>query len=88
MEKKRVEKGENYYYINAFGEVAFDIDYHIGIANQNYEIGNYFRSKESAEAMVSKLYAVFAGADVIQMPSEEDASFESANLLGLSGHKI
>lgn len=72
MEKTRVPKGEHYYYINVFGEVVVDLDYRIDIDNQKYKNGNYFLDKESAESMARKLRAVLAGADVIEMPSEDE----------------
>lgn len=35
-------------------------------------IGDCFSTKEEADAMVNKFKAVLQGADVIEMPSEED----------------
>lgn len=35
-------------------------------------LGNYFHTKEEAESMARKLRAVLNGAEVIEMPSEEE----------------
>lgn len=41
-------------------------------SDMDYANGNYFNTKEEAEAMADKIRKVLNGADVIEMPSEED----------------
>lgn len=72
MEKTRVPKGEKYWYIYDRFEVAFSIEDNSPISNKHFETNNYFHTQEEAESMASKLRAVLKGADVLEMPSEED----------------
>lgn len=75
MEKKRVEKGEIYWYVTNVCdgvEVIPTREYNTYADKASYESGNYFITKDSAESTAKKLRAVFKGADVIQMPSEEE----------------
>lgn len=84
---ERVMKGEEYYTINICGVIESHVELYMSFDNSCYESGNYFITSEQALAMIEKLKKVLKGADVIEMPSEEDASFESAYLLDLSGHE-
>lgn len=71
---ERVEKGEKYYVLlmDKFGIYPLGHrDYRQQSDELLFEAGNYFHTKEEAEAMASKLRAVLAGAEVIEMPSEE-----------------
>ena len=69
---KRVNKGEKYWYLRGNLEVApaeetgsiFDLSTYLNL--------DYFHTKEEAESMLKKLRAVLKGADVIEMPSEEE----------------
>ena len=72
METKRVGWGKEYYFINTNFEVEFDYDYRASPDNLKFDNNNYFTAKEKAESMAHKLRAVLAGADVIEMPSEEE----------------
>ena len=72
MEKKRVSKGERFWFVNIIGQVSGGIEYTSDIDAALFKKGNYFTTKEEAEAMAKKLHAVLAGADVIQMPSEAE----------------
>lgn len=92
---ERAKKGERYWSIlfdRLFNDDGFCVIWHCEdweddvFSEIRFRQHNYFSSKEEAEAMARKLRAVLKGADVIEMPSEEDASFESEHLLGLSGH--
>lgn len=73
MEKTRVKKGEKYWSVvytsrDGFAAYAYaDIDDDCDILD--FERGNYFATQKEAEQMASKLHAVLAGADVIEMPS-------------------
>ena len=76
MEKTRVNKGEKYWYIHYVMDNVFSIeesidDYEI-FDNYKYKYGNYFHTKEEAKSVALKFLAVLAGADVIEMPSEEE----------------
>ena len=70
---KRVKEGEKYWFIeDAFFEAVEDFDDYTYIHGWRYETGNYFPDKESAVKAAVKLRAVLAGAEVIEMPSEEE----------------
>lgn len=80
MERWRAEKGEIYWYIQFYCcalVVDTIIDGRDWFANGNYERGNYFKTKEEALKMIEKLNAVLKGADVIEMPSEEEIEEEA-----------
>lgn len=70
---ERVLRGDDYYYFyhNSLF-ICVDCDFRNTIDDARYEIGNYFRTKEEAEAMAEKIRKVLEGADVIEMPSEGD----------------
>lgn len=90
MKKTRVNKGEIYFYIWTDCYLNFEVHYATDfwdkLNNDDFEKGNYFHTAEEAGQMIHKLRAVLKGADVIEMPSEKDAEFESNKLLELSGH--
>lgn len=75
MEKTRVKKGDEYWYVH-FGlegvSVFSAIDFGDEAANFRFECGNYSHTKEEAESMARKLRAVLKGAEVVEMPSEEE----------------
>lgn len=68
---ERVENADKCYFVDSFGNVSC-------ILSSNYlydkliSANNCFNSEEEAEAMAKKLRAVLKGADVIEMPSEEE----------------
>lgn len=70
-------KGEKYWSIvqtkHGF-EVCDFVDDFDEWDNADFETGNYFPDRESAEAMAKKFRAVLKGAEVIEMPSEEEIS--------------
>lgn len=70
MEKKRFEKGEDYYFIDMTMQINCGCELRSGFESELFNVGNYFATKEEAEACAKKLRAVLAGADVIQLPSE------------------
>lgn len=72
MKKTKVIYGDSYWIVDIDGNVRDRDDWRGVIDSRLRKIGNYFTSKEEAEEMASKLRAVFAGADVIEMPSEEE----------------
>lgn len=79
MEKARVPKGEKFWYISlitGYGEngisTDWDNDKYSMLDNLKWAEGNYFHTLEEAEACARKLRAVLNGADVIEMPSEEE----------------
>lgn len=69
MEKKRVEFGEDYYFIDTTTQICCGCEFNLGIESKLFDAGNYFTTKGEAEACVRKLRAVLNGADVIVMPS-------------------
>lgn len=72
---ERVKKGEKYWIILIWGSHIYVdevIDLHCKCDDDNYNQGNYFNTKEQAEAMASKLRAVLKGADVIEPMLDED----------------
>lgn len=82
---ERVKKGEKYWslvYTSRDGFVALcyaDTDIEGDILD--FERGNYFADRESAEKMARKLSAVLKGADVIEMPSEEEIRKHYAEMM-------
>lgn len=72
---ERVKKGEKYWWIQVN---CYDIVLQSRIESGSFEDdslykqGNYFASYEDAEVMARKLRIVLKGADVIEMPSEEE----------------
>ena len=70
---ERVKEGEKYWYIFIYcNEITIDFKIENG-RGEDYarsKIGNYFHTKEEAEACARKLRAVLAGADVIEMPNK------------------
>lgn len=85
---ERVKKGEKYLY------VLCDCDgFYIGEWTDNrcgcdktlFELGNYFHTKEEAEVMEKKLRAVLNGADVIEMPSEEEIQNKASEMCCIGG---
>lgn len=72
MEKTRVSKGENYWCIDRGLDVGANTDVNNYFDEVMFRVGNYFHTKEEAESVARKLRAVLKGADVIEMPSEEE----------------
>lgn len=73
MEKKRVSKGEKYWYIGADKCIpVLSYDMRTLFDDDRYRSGNYFTDNSEAVVMASKLRAVLNGADVIETPSEEE----------------
>lgn len=74
MEKTRVKKGEKFWFIDLNFEVCLlsHSDQREPTDDWLYDSGNYFATLEEAEAVARKLRAVLNGADVIEMPSEEE----------------
>ena len=78
---ERVKKGEKYWFVEVFAfspfvESCTEIN-SIGDDNR-FNCGNYFHNRKEAELMARKLRAVLKGADVIEMPSEEEVCDEAA----------
>lgn len=69
---ERVKKGEKYWYIyfsTGFGDNGISVLIHA----MRFAEGNYFHTKEEAEAMAEKICKVLKGAIVIdKLPSEEE----------------
>lgn len=69
---ERVKKGEKYWYIgtDSYGNISvYDTVDANTVADRNrFKANNYFNTKKEAERMARKLNAVFAGAEVIEMP--------------------
>lgn len=67
---ERVKKGEKYWIITQIGLDACYVPIIAGefkeLDDDAYNKGNYFHTKEEAEAMAKKLRAVLNGADVIE----------------------
>lgn len=85
MEKTRVPKGEKFWYIQINGyEVAIhwlpECQANKWFADRCFDCGNYFHTKEEAEAMTQKLRAALNGVEVIEMSDEnEDKYYETQN---------
>lgn len=87
---ERVKRGERYWVVYLIGDKCKTC---MMIAGQNspatptydsdcFQFGNYFSSEASAEAMAEKIRKVLKGADVIEMPSEDDIADKIYNTSG------
>lgn len=87
---ERVKKGETYWWIRIYNgiEVCADIDWRKDFSTKNFNDGNYFHTKEEAEAMVRKLRAVLNGAEVVEMPSEEEFYKVAPSTNKLGGYSL
>lgn len=75
MGKTRVQKGEGYWRLEQQGDflaVVYLHDFYTYANNRDFEQGNYFLDESSASSARRRIFAVLAGADVIEMPSEEE----------------
>lgn len=75
MTKTRVPYGERYWYLVFFGGevlVYSNTERNFSNDNEHFAMGNYFYTKEEAESMAHQICAVFKGAKVIDVPSEEE----------------
>lgn len=73
MEKKqRVPIGEKYWYIDKYGSIQEYIERGSLLNYYHYKSLIYFHTEEEARVMRDKLRAVLNGAEVIEMPSEEE----------------
>lgn len=71
-EKTKSIKGEKYWYITSGCYVTYSVDFDEEMDKKRLECGNYFTTQEGAKEMAKKLRIVLNGADVIEMPSEEE----------------
>lgn len=55
----RAKKGNYYYYVDSFGKICNTKEVYIDIDDDRYEIGNYFKTKKSAEEVAKKVRQVF-----------------------------
>ena len=77
-EKWRAEKDSKYFTIKVTYhgvEVLMTIDFHGSEDNLMYEIGNYFATKEEAEAVAEKIRKVLMGADICDSTSQQKIKF-------------
>lgn len=90
MEKKqRVPKDEPYYWIMSSSKYGFLSVYHeemnLVSDNDRWESGNYFNSRKDADVIAKKLNAVLKGAEVIEMPSDEEIQKVLAEKIPIHG---
>lgn len=57
----RAKKNCEYYYINSRAEVVVDLEASTVVDNKQFNIGNYFRTKEEAEEMAVKFKQMLKG---------------------------
>lgn len=69
--KQRVLPNEKFWYVTSNLKTTSDYDRRNGRSDLKFSCGNYFYTKEDAEAAIVKLRAVLKGADVIFMPDDE-----------------
>lgn len=82
MKATRVKKFEKYWMIDSDLMLVHFIDDRKRCSNTDFANGNYFNTKEEAEAMADKIRKVLNGADVIEMPSDEDITEKIFNTTG------
>lgn len=68
----RVKKGEPYWFVDIDGRAWDRYERNEVMDSVLFDTGNYFHTKEEAERMCKKFLAILKGADVIQIPSEEE----------------
>lgn len=100
MKKTRAPKGKYYWWIyldnlNAHCSQDTTQDDYDRQSDIRYETGNYFNSFFEAVSVAKKIRAVLAGADVIEMPSEEEIESVASKICHeiekcgiVSGHPI
>lgn len=71
-QKQRVKKGEPYWFVDIDGRAWDRYERNEVMDSVLFDTGNYFHTKGEAERMCKKFLAVLKGADVIEMPSEEE----------------
>lgn len=88
---ERVKKGEMYWFIFRTKGGGFVVNCKIeeGSSDDNarFDIGNYFIVKEEALSMARKLRAVLNGADVIEMPSEDEEDREISKQMEMTSYR-
>lgn len=84
MKATRVKKFEKYWMIDSDLMPVHFIDDRRRCSNTDYDNGNYFNTKEEAEAMADKIRKVLNGANVIEIPSAEEV--KKAAVLNDSGY--
>lgn len=80
MNKTRVPRGGVYWYLDCDVTAMASIETGHEVCESRFKVGNYFTTRNSALAMARKLRAVLKGADVIEMPSEEEVSQQATNI--------
>ena len=86
---ERVKKGEEYWFIDRDGEILWRYDGYSCQDDMMFDYGNYFHTKEEAEAMAKKLRAVLKGAEIIEDWQKEkikswDTMLETKDEMGKS----
>lgn len=69
---ERVKKGEEYWFIDRDGGILWRYEAYSCQDDMMFDCNNYFHTKEEVESMVRKIRAVFKGAEVIEMSSEDE----------------
>lgn len=72
---ERVNKGEIYWCINTrdmLHLINYRADEYSEFDDEMFNSNNYFNTREGVEVIARKIYAIFNGADVIEMPSIND----------------
>ena len=70
--RSRVNHHCKYYYINGYAEIASDEENGFGLDEDRYNIGNYFKTKEQGEKVLSKLKIYTNLKDLADRLSEKD----------------
>ena len=85
---ERVKKGEKYWFID-FSGMTYVVDWLTEFYDEenttHFLTKNYFHTEEEAESMARKLRAVLNGADVIEMPSEEEIKNKASEMCCIGG---
>lgn len=70
--RSRVNHHCKYYYINGYSEIGSDEENNLGLDENRYNIGNYFKTKEQSEKVLNKLKIYTKLKDLANRLSEED----------------
>ena len=57
----RAKKGKRYFCIAGSGSIGCAVDYYIGVDDDRYKFGNYFKTKEEAQVKLDKIKSILQG---------------------------
>lgn len=78
--RKRLKRGEIFWYLDEFGEVGETYESYSKEDDFNYNVGNYFKTKEQAENYIEKLLIEQELKDIaLELNKGEETDWENSN---------